>query len=76
MKELKYPMLYLYFDNKYTDLSDQYERKIARILRSTENNITGDDLYEVFELKIRLQELRRVERDLTGLCIEVPKKEP
>lgn len=68
MKDLPYFYLYQYFERKDTILSERYDNLTARILYHSEGKISEADIYELFKIKTQLEELRRIEKDLTSLC--------
>ena len=62
-------LLFLYFSQKETVLTELYEQKLTAVTHRPRRDIKDDEVVELIQLRAKLDLLHSIEQELRGLII-------
>ncbi len=62
-------LLFLYFSQKETVLTELYEQKLTAVTHRPRRDIKDDEIVELLQLRAKLDLLHTIETELRGLII-------
>lgn len=62
-------LLFLYFSQKETVLTELYEQKLTAVTHRPRRDIKDDEVVELIQLRAKLDLLHSIEKELRGLII-------
>lgn len=62
-------LLFLYFSQKETVLTELYEQKLTAVTHRPRRDIKDDEIVELLQLRAKLDLLHSIEQELRGLII-------